>query len=297
MMTRKTTKMRMLIAARPSYINPVLLAKMIATFDQLSGGRISVNLIAGQSEAENIAEGVRWSKEQRYEIMDEEVSILKALWTQTGPTDLERQVLHAREGRADAQALPEAVPEVLSGRRLRTGGGALGQALRRAPVLGRHDRADRRQHEDAAGPGGQARPRERARLRHAPADRVPREREGCLGRGRRARAQRHGRAHQLHPDLLRPIGRQSARAGAGADQGRSDRAEPLERPDARRAPAPASASSATPSSAPTCCSSYIDIGCHSFCLSGYLHDAEAERFHRLVRPILADRNRGRMQPA
>ena len=30
-------KMRMLIAARPSYINPVLLAKMIATFDQLSG--------------------------------------------------------------------------------------------------------------------------------------------------------------------------------------------------------------------------------------------------------------------
>jgi alkanesulfonate monooxygenase len=87
MMTRKTTKMRMLIAARPSYINPVLLAKMIATFDQLSQGRISVNLIAGQSEAENIAEGVRWSKEQRYEIMDEEVSILKALWTQTGPTD------------------------------------------------------------------------------------------------------------------------------------------------------------------------------------------------------------------
>jgi alkanesulfonate monooxygenase len=40
---------------------------------------------------------------------------------------------------------------------------------------------------------------------------------------------------------------------------------------------------------------YIDIGCHSFCLSGYLHDAEADRFHRLVRPILQDRNRGRMK--
>jgi alkanesulfonate monooxygenase len=87
MMTRKTSRMRMLIAARPSYINPVLLAKMIATFDQLSEGRICVNLIAGQSEIENLAEGVRWSKEQRYEIMDEEVSILKALWTQAGPTD------------------------------------------------------------------------------------------------------------------------------------------------------------------------------------------------------------------
>jgi len=42
---------------------------------------------------------------------------------------------------------------------------------------------------------------------------------------------------------------------------------------------------------------YIDIGCHSFCLSGYLHDAEAERFHRMVRPILMDRNRGRMKAA
>jgi alkanesulfonate monooxygenase len=39
---------------------------------------------------------------------------------------------------------------------------------------------------------------------------------------------------------------------------------------------------------------FIDAGCHSFCLSGYLHDEEAERFGRLVRPILAERNRGRL---
>ena len=40
-----------LIAARPGYINPVLLAKMISTFDQMSGGRICINLIAGQNES------------------------------------------------------------------------------------------------------------------------------------------------------------------------------------------------------------------------------------------------------
>ena len=39
---------------------------------------------------------------------------------------------------------------------------------------------------------------------------------------------------------------------------------------------------------------FIDAGCHSFCLSGYLHDEEAERFGRLVRPILAGNNRGRL---
>ena len=35
MMIGRTKSIRMLVAARPSYINPVLLAKMIATFDQL----------------------------------------------------------------------------------------------------------------------------------------------------------------------------------------------------------------------------------------------------------------------
>ncbi len=39
---------------------------------------------------------------------------------------------------------------------------------------------------------------------------------------------------------------------------------------------------------------YIDLGCTSFCLSGYLHDEEATRFARWVRPLLAERNPGRM---
>jgi alkanesulfonate monooxygenase len=39
---------------------------------------------------------------------------------------------------------------------------------------------------------------------------------------------------------------------------------------------------------------FIDAGCHSVCLSGYLHDEEAERFGRLIRPILAETNRGRL---
>ena len=37
---------------------------------------------------------------------------------------------------------------------------------------------------------------------------------------------------------------------------------------------------------------YIAAGCHSFCLSGYLHDEEAERLATLVRPILEHNNPG-----
>src|SRR5215211_6883219 len=84
-MAARSEKIKPLIAARPGYINPVLMAKMISIFDQLSGGRICINLIAGQNESEVEAEGVRYAKEERYALMEEEVSILKALWTTRGP--------------------------------------------------------------------------------------------------------------------------------------------------------------------------------------------------------------------
>src|SRR4029077_5083399 len=84
-MAARSSKIKPLIAARPGYINPVLMAKMISTFDQMSGGRICINLIAGQNESEVESEGVRYAKEERYALMEEEVSILKALWTTHGP--------------------------------------------------------------------------------------------------------------------------------------------------------------------------------------------------------------------
>ena len=84
-MAARSQTIKPLIAARPGYINPVLMAKMISTFDQMSGGRISINLIAGQNESEVEAEGVRQPKEARYALMEEEVSILKALWSTRGP--------------------------------------------------------------------------------------------------------------------------------------------------------------------------------------------------------------------
>ncbi len=58
----QTKTIRPLIAARPGYINPVRLAKMIASFDQLTKGRIAVNLIAGQNESEILREGVKYGK-------------------------------------------------------------------------------------------------------------------------------------------------------------------------------------------------------------------------------------------
>ena len=120
-MVGRSRSIRMLVAARPGYIAPVLLAKMIAALDQLSGGRVSVNLIAGQSDTETAAEGIRWTKEERYALMDEEVSILKALWTARGGVDFDGR-FHTLKG-ARVAPLPFQTPHP----RFYLGGGS-GQA-------------------------------------------------------------------------------------------------------------------------------------------------------------------------
>ena len=87
MAVAKTKRIKALVAARPGYVSPVQLAKMAATFDQLSGGRLALNLIAGQSDTESLSEGITLAKEDRYALMEEDVSIMKALWTSPGKVD------------------------------------------------------------------------------------------------------------------------------------------------------------------------------------------------------------------
>ena len=58
---------------------------MFATLDQMSRGRLCINLIAGLDNRAAEADGVFDTKEERYEKMDEEVEIMKRLWTTTEP--------------------------------------------------------------------------------------------------------------------------------------------------------------------------------------------------------------------
>ncbi|WP_439814281.1 LLM class flavin-dependent oxidoreductase [Zavarzinia sp. CC-PAN008] len=85
MISAKTTRLKMLVAARPGFIAPTLAAKMIATFDQLSGGRVFINLIAGGSAAELAADGCYVPHDERYEMMDETVALMKRVWTEAEP--------------------------------------------------------------------------------------------------------------------------------------------------------------------------------------------------------------------
>ena len=81
----RTKNVAPLVALRSAYCNPVLSAKMFATLDQLSGGRLCINLIAGINDDDTKADGIPDSKAVRYEKMDEEVEIMKRLWTSNEP--------------------------------------------------------------------------------------------------------------------------------------------------------------------------------------------------------------------
>ena len=83
----KTRHIKPLIAAKPGYVNPVLFAKTMATLDQMTQGRLAINLIAGQAESDFKSDGISYSKEQRYALMAEEVAIMKMLWGSTETID------------------------------------------------------------------------------------------------------------------------------------------------------------------------------------------------------------------
>jgi F420-dependent oxidoreductase-like protein len=67
-----------------SHRSPALVAKMAATLDVLSGGRLDLGLGAGWYKAEQLAYGLPWveSPRERLAMMEEAVVLTKALFTQ-----------------------------------------------------------------------------------------------------------------------------------------------------------------------------------------------------------------------
>src|SRR5271168_895106 len=66
-----TTKLKFLVAIRPGIISPTAAARMAATFDRLSDGRLLINVVTGGDPDEAIGDGVFLSHDERYEVTEE----------------------------------------------------------------------------------------------------------------------------------------------------------------------------------------------------------------------------------
>lgn len=67
-----------------SHRNPSLVARMAATLDNLSGGRLDLGIGAGWYKVEHEAYGIPWveSARQRVDMLEESINLMKALFTQ-----------------------------------------------------------------------------------------------------------------------------------------------------------------------------------------------------------------------
>ena len=74
-----TRRLKFLVAVRPTITSATLAARMAATFDRLSEGRLLVNVVAGGDPAEAAADGVFVSHDERYDITDEFLEVWKKL--------------------------------------------------------------------------------------------------------------------------------------------------------------------------------------------------------------------------
>ena len=78
----QTEKLKFLVAVRPGFIAPTLAAKMVATFDQHTNGRLLVNIVTGGFPAELAADGDFTPHDERYARTDDFVTVMKKYWTE-----------------------------------------------------------------------------------------------------------------------------------------------------------------------------------------------------------------------
>ncbi|UBF30331.1 FMNH2-dependent alkanesulfonate monooxygenase (plasmid) [Kovacikia minuta CCNUW1] len=70
-----TRQMRFLVALRPGLMSPGVAARMAATFDRLSGGRLMLNVVTGGDPLELAGDGLHLSHDDRYRLTDEFLTV------------------------------------------------------------------------------------------------------------------------------------------------------------------------------------------------------------------------------
>ncbi|AIO41647.1 alkanesulfonate monooxygenase [Burkholderia latens] len=98
-----TQRLKFLVAIRPGIASPGLSARMAATFDRLSGGRLLINVVTGGDAAELEGDGLFADHDTRYEITDDFLNIWRGLLSashENGGFDYIGKHLQSKGGKA-----------------------------------------------------------------------------------------------------------------------------------------------------------------------------------------------------
>jgi alkanesulfonate monooxygenase len=82
----RTQRLSYLVAHRPGFVAPTLFARKVATFDQLTRGRVALHIIIGKTDAEQEGDGDFAPKAERYQRAQEYLHLVKRTWAPGHPT-------------------------------------------------------------------------------------------------------------------------------------------------------------------------------------------------------------------
>lgn len=111
----QTERLGYLVAHRPGFVAPSLLARKIATFDHLTGGRLAVHIITGKSDDEQRGDGDFSPKDERYRRAAEYLEVMKRVWSSEQPFDFAGDFYRLEGAHSDVRPLQQPHPPLFFG--------------------------------------------------------------------------------------------------------------------------------------------------------------------------------------
>jgi alkanesulfonate monooxygenase len=110
-----TERLGYLVAHRPGFVAPTLMARKIATFDHLTGGRLAVHIITGKTDEEQHGDGDFTPKAERYRRAAEYLELMKLAWSSERPFDFAGEFYRVSGAASDVRPLQQPHPLLFFG--------------------------------------------------------------------------------------------------------------------------------------------------------------------------------------
>jgi alkanesulfonate monooxygenase len=110
-LARETKTFRFMIAFQPGFVNPVHAARLSASLQRLSGGRLVYNIISGGGGPSQLWWGDRVAHDDRYARTTEFLDVLKGVW-KSAPFSFEGRFYRVDQGALPAALAATDVPEI-----------------------------------------------------------------------------------------------------------------------------------------------------------------------------------------
>src|SRR5262245_30625029 len=111
----RTERLSYLVAHRPGFVTPTLMARKVATFDHLSGGRLALHIITGKTDDEQEGDGDFTPKTERYRRAAEYLELMKLAWSSERPFDFAGEFYRVQGAHSDVRPLQKPHPLIFFG--------------------------------------------------------------------------------------------------------------------------------------------------------------------------------------